>query len=298
MGFALPAAYEPPVNWNTNPHDAILFDNGPYITGPTAGGACVGQQSLLQNTSLCLNVLGFTVSAAFNLADDFTLTANSSVDSVTVYAYASTIIVPPATINSGTMRIHAVVPTAPTSPAVATTSAFAVSIPGVFRQTETGANSTLCTRQVQAVKFTFTPAVNLAAGTYWLSWQLGTSAGTGPFAPPVTIVGQYGKPGANSMQSNPTFIPVTDTGIPACIPTPPNPPFPVPAPAQDFPFLVEGSGGGCYPDCNGDSTLTVADFGCFQTKFVAGDPYADCNGDSALTVADFGCFQTAFVGGC
>jgi hypothetical protein len=54
----------------------------------------------------------------------------------------------------------------------------------------------------------------------------------------------------------------------------------------------------CYPDCNGDGNLTVADFGCFQTKFVAGDPYADCNASGSLTVADFGCFQTQFVGGC
>jgi hypothetical protein len=55
---------------------------------------------------------------------------------------------------------------------------------------------------------------------------------------------------------------------------------------------------GCYPDCNGDGALTVADFGCFQTRFVAGDPYADCNGDGVRTVADFGCFQTRFVAGC
>jgi uncharacterized membrane protein len=54
----------------------------------------------------------------------------------------------------------------------------------------------------------------------------------------------------------------------------------------------------CYADCNADGALTVADFGCFQTKFVAGDPYADCNNDSAFTVADFGCFQTKFVAGC
>ena len=54
----------------------------------------------------------------------------------------------------------------------------------------------------------------------------------------------------------------------------------------------------CYPDCNGDGALTVSDFGCFQTKFVAADPYADCNGDGVRTVADFGCFQTKFVQGC
>jgi hypothetical protein len=56
--------------------------------------------------------------------------------------------------------------------------------------------------------------------------------------------------------------------------------------------------GGCYPDCNGVGGLTIADFGCFQTAFVAGDPYADCNGVGGLTIADFGCFQTAFVAGC
>ncbi len=54
----------------------------------------------------------------------------------------------------------------------------------------------------------------------------------------------------------------------------------------------------CYPDCNLVGGLTIADFGCFQTKFVAGDPYADCNGVGGLTIADFGCFQTKFVAGC
>jgi hypothetical protein len=54
----------------------------------------------------------------------------------------------------------------------------------------------------------------------------------------------------------------------------------------------------CYADCSGDGTLTVADFGCFQTRFVAANAYADCNADGVLTVADFGCFQTKFVAGC
>jgi hypothetical protein len=61
-----------------------------------------------------------------------------------------------------------------------------------------------------------------------------------------------------------------------------------------------GAGGPppCYPDCNNSTTLTIADFGCFQAKFVTGDPYADCNGVGGLTIADFGCFQTKFVAGC
>ncbi|MFM9996641.1 MAG: GC-type dockerin domain-anchored protein [Phycisphaerales bacterium] len=58
------------------------------------------------------------------------------------------------------------------------------------------------------------------------------------------------------------------------------------------------TGAGCYPDCNADGALTVADFGCFQGKYVTGNSYADCNGNGSLTVADFGCFQGKYVTGC
>ncbi len=54
----------------------------------------------------------------------------------------------------------------------------------------------------------------------------------------------------------------------------------------------------CYPDCNGSASLTIADFGCFQSKFAAGEPYADCNTSGTLTIADFACFQAAFAAGC
>ncbi len=54
----------------------------------------------------------------------------------------------------------------------------------------------------------------------------------------------------------------------------------------------------CYADCTKDNLLTIADFGCHQTRFVAGNPGADCNADGNLTIADFGCFQTGFVAGC
>ncbi|MFM9996114.1 MAG: DNRLRE domain-containing protein [Phycisphaerales bacterium] len=54
----------------------------------------------------------------------------------------------------------------------------------------------------------------------------------------------------------------------------------------------------CYPDCNNSGTLSVADFGCFQGKYVLGDMYADCNASGTLSVADFGCFQGKYVLGC
>jgi hypothetical protein len=63
-------------------------------------------------------------------------------------------------------------------------------------------------------------------------------------------------------------------------------------------MAIKGAAVVCYPDCNLDTFLTVADFGCFQTRFILNDPYADCNLDTLFTVADFGCFQTKFIIGC
>ena len=54
----------------------------------------------------------------------------------------------------------------------------------------------------------------------------------------------------------------------------------------------------CYPDCNADGVLNLADFGCFTTRYALGDPYADCNTDGVRDLADFGCFQTQFAFGC
>jgi uncharacterized membrane protein len=63
-------------------------------------------------------------------------------------------------------------------------------------------------------------------------------------------------------------------------------------------FVLKPLGGTCYADCNADGALSIADFGCFQARFVAGDPYADCNAGGTLTIADFGCFQSSFAVGC
>ncbi len=54
----------------------------------------------------------------------------------------------------------------------------------------------------------------------------------------------------------------------------------------------------CYPDCNTDGTLTLADFACFQNKFATQSAYADCTNDTLFNLADFGCFQSKFVLAC
>ena len=62
--------------------------------------------------------------------------------------------------------------------------------------------------------------------------------------------------------------------------------------------LPECSKPTCYPDCDGDASLTINDFICFQTSFAIGDPFADCDEGGSLTIDDFICFQTAFAVGC
>lgn len=57
-------------------------------------------------------------------------------------------------------------------------------------------------------------------------------------------------------------------------------------------------GASCYPGCHAGGPLTLADFGCFQTRFALGDMYTDCDEDGLLTLGDFGCFMTYFALGC
>jgi hypothetical protein len=68
--------------------------------------------------------------------------------------------------------------------------------------------------------------------------------------------------------------------------------------------LISAGGPACYANCDGSTNppiLNVADFGCFLTKFAAGDLYANCDNSTTppvLNVADFGCFLTSFAAGC
>jgi len=56
--------------------------------------------------------------------------------------------------------------------------------------------------------------------------------------------------------------------------------------------------GSCYADCDGNGSLDVFDFLCFQDAFILMAPFADCDSSLSLDVFDFLCFQDSFVGGC
>jgi hypothetical protein len=54
----------------------------------------------------------------------------------------------------------------------------------------------------------------------------------------------------------------------------------------------------CYADCDGNGTLNIDDFLCFQSLYALGDPAADCDEDGVISIDDFVCFQTLYALGC
>jgi len=65
-----------------------------------------------------------------------------------------------------------------------------------------------------------------------------------------------------------------------------------------FAFIPFDPNGSCFADCDGNGTLNILDFVCYQGLFQNGNPGADCDGNGILNILDFVCFQQAFQAGC
>ncbi|NCT66977.1 MAG: hypothetical protein GXC76_04940 [Rhodanobacteraceae bacterium] len=220
---------------------ASLYDNGSLVTNPGAGAG--GKDASALQTSVGNTSYGSNISAtnSFRAADDFTVPAGGwTVDKVTLFTY-QTGSTTTSTITGANLRIWNGVPGAAGSTVVfgdTTTNRMAsTAFSNIYRVLDTGLTDT--NRPIMAVVVTV--GTTLPAGTYWLDWQLSGSLASGPWAPPVTIVGATGKPGANAMQyDGTTWVAVTDGGSLA---------------AQDFPFLIEGTAGGGAPACSNPSDI-------------------------------------------
>ncbi len=171
----------------------------------------------------------------------------------------------------------------------------------VFKETTTPA-----TPRIQVTAPTSNRHVRAGSAIFveWLSASIGGSAGTvdlevsgaagGPWHP-LAVASQLPDSGrhqvriaANSMFTTwCSFPPVTPFYLRATLQTAAGSTAHI-----SGPFFLHA----CYADCTGDGSLTIADFGCFQTAFVT--ETCDCTCSAGCTIADFACFQTAFVAGC
>jgi len=197
--------------------DDILWDNGPLITHP--GGGYNGSDVSLLQTSLGLINYGFGLSRIDDrwLADDFVIEGPEDwqLTSITFYLYQiDGYTYPPAsTITALYLRIFDAAPGDPDRNLVfgdgVTNYMTSTAWTGAYRTEEI--SMTDSSRPIMSV--TAAVALTLSPGHHWLEWSANSSLPSGPFAPPITILGQTTT--GNAMQSTDngdTWYSVTDTG--------------------------------------------------------------------------------------
>jgi hypothetical protein len=168
----------------------VIYDNGPLITAP--GGGFGGADLSALQTALGMGTFGFTVNQnPFRLADDFTVPAAGwQIDTITVFAY-QTGSTTTSTFTSATLRIFNAQPPGGTVIFGDTTTnrLGPTSFSNIYRALDTDPLNNQ--RPVMANVVTG-PGVGgpLSAGTYWAEWGLTGSLASGPFAPPISILGQ------------------------------------------------------------------------------------------------------------
>jgi hypothetical protein len=208
---------------------SVLYDNGPLVTHP-AGGAGGADASALQ-TAISLDVFGFGVqqAAGNRIADDFEVTGSGwTVDTITLFAYqtgSST----SSTLTGVNLRIWDGVPGDAGSTVVfgdtTTNRMIATGWTDIYRVLDTSLTNTdrPIMYAVADIEGLFLPA-----GTYWVDWQLNGTLGSGPWAPPISILGETTTGNARQFVEG-AWDALVDSGT--------NTP-------QGMPFVIEGSGPG------------------------------------------------------
>ena len=198
-----------------------LYNNGGFVTavGVGPGGT---DYSELQDASLGMGTYGSgcQVSAGNSIADDFVVTENWTIESFTFYSY-QTGSGTTSTINDARVQIYNGNPSAGgtviwgnlTSNLMTSTS-----WTNAYRVLESAPATNRPIFKVVAS----TPGLTLAPGTYWVEMTLGGTGASGPWAPPVTVVGQTTT--GNSIQKTSTgWAPLVDVG------------------PQGLPFIITGT---------------------------------------------------------
>ena len=221
-------------------HATVVYDNGPHINMPGTPDL-----SLLESVTLGMTSLGGNISknAGFSIADDFELVAQTEITSISVYAYQTG--ATGTTINAMYVTIWDGDPSGGGSVVWGdqTTNVFgSVENSGAYRVSETTMSDR--TRLLQKVNANIS-GLTLDAGTYWVEYSLGGTASSGPWQPPVAILGESTTGDAIQKVST-GWQPWMDTGT--------NTP-------QGLPFQIEGIelGGGSGDPCEQEFAYSLED---------------------------------------
>ncbi|HNB50776.1 MAG TPA: proprotein convertase P-domain-containing protein, partial [Anaerolineales bacterium] len=205
---------------------AVLYDNGPLVTHP-GGGAGGADESRLQNSTLLMGTIGFGHQVLNNnwVADDFTISDPDgwTIDTATFYSYqtGSTTV---STITNVNWLVYDGDPST-TGTVIASGSGLDTTVwSNIYRTTETTIGAT--NRPIMATTVNL-GGLDLPAGTYWLAWQTDGTLASGPWAPPVTVVGSTTTGnGMQSLAGTTAWAAAVDGGT---------------LTPQGFPFILEGT---------------------------------------------------------
>lgn len=197
----------------------ILYDNGPFET--SAGF------STLQNVSLGMYLSGWGYYSSLMISDDFVVPSGQTweIDRITFYGYETSAPTSPSTFTEHYLTILDGPPDQAGSSIVwgdMSVNILESSVwSGVYRDSEDDPGST--SRPIMAN--TCTVGTMLSAGEYWLVWNAeGSPSLLGPWAPPITIIGQVET--GNAFQYTGAWVHVADGQ---------------PSQGQGFPFIIEGT---------------------------------------------------------
>jgi hypothetical protein len=186
----------------------FLYSNGQFVTNPGQGAGGT-DLSVLQTG---WNILGSGMSQAgpFRIADDFTVDTTTTITSFTFFGY-QTGSTTTSTFTGVNLRIWSGEPGTGTVVYgnITTNVLSSHEWSNAYRVTTT--TLTDVTRPIMAI--TASVNVTLNPGTYWVDFQTSGTLTSGPWAVPITIVGNTG-PTGNAVQGLTTgvFQPANDSG--------------------------------------------------------------------------------------
>jgi hypothetical protein len=204
----------------------VLYDNGPLVTTP--GGGYSGADISELQMSLGMNTLGAGCQLFYenHVADDFEVTETWNVESVTFFCYQTgTYGYPPdSTITDLFFQIWDGPPDDPGSSVIwgnlTTDRLTATEWSGIYRVSETNQTDTM--RPIMTATCDVT--INLSPGVYWIDWMINGTLSSGPWQPPITILGETTT--GNGKQYTDDWADFVDSGT---------------LTPQGFPFLIEGT---------------------------------------------------------
>jgi len=228
LDWTVGEAAAPPAAGAHRTPTAVLYDNGSLVTHP--GGGFGGANASALQTALGMGTFGYghQISANNRVADDFTVPGPApwTINTITFYGY-QTGSTTTSTFTDVRVQIWDGPPGVGASAVVfgdLVTNRLASS---TFSNTYRVLDTSLLDSNRPIMANVVTIGTTLPPGTYWLDWFSGGTLASGPWAPPVSVLGSTGT--GNAMQSiaGAAFVPLIDVG------------------PQDFPFIIDGTSSPC-----------------------------------------------------